>query len=92
VRDSGRQDARLETLANVAQTINTIHSLFLAHEEKFIVTPNYHVFEMYAAHGGGKSLRTVFTAPDIAAVKAGGPTFVYRFAPASVTRLRMSLV
>ena len=25
-------------------------------------------------------------------VKAGGPTFRYRFAPASVTRLRMSLV
>ncbi|HEX8140056.1 MAG TPA: hypothetical protein VF544_21015 [Pyrinomonadaceae bacterium] len=24
-------------------------------------------------------------------VKVGGPTFVYRFAPASVTRLRMSL-
>ena len=125
---------------------------------------------MYSAHGGGKSLRTLFTAPDIAAtvngrparlwglqgsaplhdkeviltvvnphhgrpleaevtlrgasvascrsrvltstdirahntfanpraleptdgeVKANGPTFVYRFAPASVTRLRMSLV
>lgn len=125
---------------------------------------------MYSAHGGGKSLRTLFTAPDIAAsvnakpvklwglqgsaslhdkelvltvvnprhnqaleteitvrgasvsscrsrvltstdirahntfanpraleptegeVKASGPAFIYRFAPASVTRLRMTLV
>jgi alpha-L-arabinofuranosidase len=30
--------------------------------------------------------------PTDGEVKAGGPTFVYRFAPASVTRLRMSLV
>jgi alpha-L-arabinofuranosidase len=30
--------------------------------------------------------------PTDGEVKAGGPTFVYRFAPASVTRLRISLV
>lgn len=30
--------------------------------------------------------------PTDAEVKAGGPTFVYRFAPASVTRLRMAPV
>ena len=30
--------------------------------------------------------------PTDGEVKAGGPTFHYRFAPASVTRLRMSLV
>ena len=29
--------------------------------------------------------------PTDGGVKAGGPTFVYRFAPASVTRLQMSL-
>jgi alpha-N-arabinofuranosidase len=50
-------------MANVAQLINTIHSLFLAYEDKFIVTPNFHVFEMYAAHQGGRSVRTMFSAP-----------------------------
>ena len=52
-------------MANVAQLINTIHSLFLAQEDKFIVTPNFHVFAMYAAHQGGKAVRTVFSAPTL---------------------------
>ena len=30
--------------------------------------------------------------PTDVEVKTGGPTFVHRFAPASVTRLRMTLV
>jgi alpha-N-arabinofuranosidase len=47
-------------MANVAQLINNLHSLFLASEDKFVATPNFHVFEMYAAHHGGRSLRTEF--------------------------------
>ncbi len=54
-------------MANVAQLINNIHTLFLAHEDRFTVTPNYHVFEMYSAHHRGKSLRTAFSTPDAAA-------------------------
>src|SRR5213076_2511457 len=50
-------------MANPAQLVNTIHSLFHAYEDKFIMTPNYHVFEMYGAHGGATSLRTEFVAP-----------------------------
>jgi alpha-N-arabinofuranosidase len=47
----------------VAQLVNCLQSLFLAHEDKFCVTPTYHVFDMYAAHQGAKSVRTVFAAP-----------------------------
>src|SRR2546428_11855846 len=43
--------------------VNTIHSLFLAYEDKFIATPNYHVFEMYSANQGGTSVCKVFSAP-----------------------------
>jgi alpha-N-arabinofuranosidase len=50
-------------MANVAQLINNLHSLFLASEDKFVATPNFHVFEMYAAHCGGRSLRTEFNVP-----------------------------
>jgi alpha-L-arabinofuranosidase len=39
--------------------------LYLAHEDRFVVTPVGHVFEMYAAHQGGTSLRTVFSAPAV---------------------------
>jgi alpha-N-arabinofuranosidase len=45
-------------MANIAQLVNCLQSLFMAHEDKFILTPTYHVFDMYAAHQGGQSLRT----------------------------------
>ncbi|MBN1359731.1 MAG: hypothetical protein JW993_04020 [Sedimentisphaerales bacterium] len=52
-------------MANIAQLVNNLQSLFLAHEDQFIVTPNYHVFEMYSAHQNGQSVRTVFSAPEV---------------------------
>jgi alpha-N-arabinofuranosidase len=52
-------------MANVAQLINNLHSLFLAHEDRFVVTPNFHVFEAYKAHQGGQSVRLVAAAPRI---------------------------
>ena len=52
-------------MANCAQLINCLNSLYLAHEDRFVVTPVGHVFEMYAAHQGGTSLRTIFSAPSV---------------------------
>jgi len=59
-------------MANVAQLINNLHSLFLAHEDRFVATPNFHVFELYAAHHGGQSLRTEFSVGNLGA-RAGKP-------------------
>ena len=52
-------------MANCAQLINCLNSLYLAHEDRFVVTPVGHVFAMYAAHQGGESVRTEFSAPTI---------------------------
>jgi alpha-L-arabinofuranosidase len=52
-------------MANCAQLINCLNSLYLAHEDQFVVTPVGRVFELYAAHQGGQSLRTVFNAPEV---------------------------
>jgi alpha-N-arabinofuranosidase len=52
-------------MANCAQLINCLNSLYLAHEDKFCVTPVGHVFEMYAAHQGGQGLRSSFSAPNV---------------------------
>lgn len=41
-------------MANVAQTVNCIHSLFLAMEDKYTRTPPYYVFEMYQPHKGAR--------------------------------------
>ena len=56
-----------------AQLINCLNSLYLAHEDKFCVTPVGHLFAMYAAHQGGKSLRTNFAAPEIQYDRDGKP-------------------
>ncbi len=52
-------------VACCAQLINCLNSLYLAHEDKFCVTPVGHVFAMYAAHQGGEGLRTVISSPEI---------------------------
>ena len=61
-------------MANVAQLINNLHSLFLAHEDKFVATPNFHVFEMYSEHYHGQSLRTVFNVPQVWDGAGGRPS------------------
>lgn len=37
-------------MANIAQTINVLQAMVLTDEEKMILTPTYHVFEMYKEH------------------------------------------
>jgi alpha-N-arabinofuranosidase len=60
-------------MANCAQLINCLNSLYLAHEDHFVVTPVGHVFAMYAGHQGGTSLRTVFLAPPVSYDRDGLP-------------------
>lgn len=71
--DTFQRHADKVVMANPAQLINTIHSLFLAYEDKFIVTPNYHVFEMYAAHQGAQAVRTEFISPRVSFTRANNP-------------------
>jgi len=59
--------------AACAQLINGINALFLAHEDKFTTTPNFNVFEMYAAHQGGMALRTEFSSPEVRYDRDGKP-------------------
>src|SRR5208282_2600748 len=61
-------------MANCAQLINCLNSLYLAHEDKFCVTPVGHVFGMYAAHQGGQAVRTIISAPNVQYARDGKPT------------------
>jgi alpha-N-arabinofuranosidase len=63
--DTFNRHADKVAMANVAQLVNCLHSLFFAHEDKFCVTPTYHVFALYASHQGAQSVRTEFSAPAI---------------------------
>lgn len=71
--DTFQRHADKVVMANPAQLINTIHSLFLAYEDKFVVTPNYHVFDMYAAHQGAQAVRTEFISPRVSFTRADKP-------------------
>lgn len=44
------QHAERVHMANIAQTINVLQALILTRNEKMILTPTYHVFDMYQAH------------------------------------------
>lgn len=37
-------------MANLAQTVNVLQALILTKDEKMVLTPTYHVFEMYKVH------------------------------------------
>jgi alpha-N-arabinofuranosidase len=61
-------------MANCAQLINCLNSLYLAHEDRFCVTPVGHVLAMYAAHQGGQGLRTIFSSPSVNYDRDGKPS------------------
>jgi len=69
--DTFNRNAEKVCMAANAQLVNNLNALFLAHQEHFIVTPNYFVFEMYASHQGGQNLRTLFSAPEVSYVRDG---------------------
>ena len=52
-------------MANLAQTVNCIHSLFLAREDKYTRTPPYYVFEMYQSHMGARSVPIAVRADEL---------------------------
>jgi len=37
-------------MANLAQTVNVLQAVILTHKEKIVLTPTYHVMEMYNVH------------------------------------------
>jgi alpha-N-arabinofuranosidase len=71
--DTFNRHADKVAMANVAQLVNCLHSLFLAHEEKFILTPTYHVFEMFMPHMGARAVRAEFNAPQVKYARNGSP-------------------
>lgn len=45
-------------MANLAQTINVLQALILTEEDKILLTPTYHVFDMYQVHQDATLLDT----------------------------------
>ncbi|WP_118084559.1 alpha-N-arabinofuranosidase [Sedimentisphaera cyanobacteriorum] len=45
-------------MANIAQTVNVLQAMILTKGEQMILTPTYHVFEMFKHHQGGELMDT----------------------------------
>jgi alpha-N-arabinofuranosidase len=57
--------SRKVVMANLAQTVNVLQSLFLTKGDKTIVTPTYHAFTLYKEHMGNRALRVEAESPII---------------------------
>ena len=51
-------------MANIAQMINVLQAMILTRGEKMIVTPTYHVFDLYQPHQGATRVPAHVSAPD----------------------------
>ena len=52
------------TMANIAQIVNVLQAVILTDKEKMLLTPTYHVFEMFKVHQGATSLPLDLKTPD----------------------------
>jgi alpha-N-arabinofuranosidase len=71
--DTFNRHADKVIMGNCAQLINCLNSLFLAHEDQYVRTPVYYVFDMYAAHQGALAVRAEFLAPPARYTRDGQP-------------------
>ncbi len=58
------QHADRVSMTAIAQMINVLQAMILTDKEKMILTPTYHVFEMYKVHQGATTLKLDLTSPD----------------------------
>ncbi|NSW90010.1 MAG: alpha-N-arabinofuranosidase [Firmicutes bacterium] len=50
-------------MANIAQTVNVLQAVILTEGEKIVLTPTYHVFNMYKVHQDAELLSLEFDSP-----------------------------
>lgn len=51
-------------MANIAQTVNVLQAMILTKDEKMLLTPTYHVFDMYKVHQDATRLPLQLMSPD----------------------------
>lgn len=51
-------------MANIAQTVNVLQAMILTENEKMVLTPTYHVFEMYKVHQDAVLLPVIMACSD----------------------------
>jgi alpha-N-arabinofuranosidase len=52
-------------MANIAQIVNVLQSMILTEEDRMLLTPTYHVFDLYQSHQGGTAVRLDVQSRDV---------------------------
>jgi alpha-N-arabinofuranosidase len=79
-------------MANIAQTINVLQAMILTDKEKMVLTPTYHVFEMYKVHQGATLIPVELNAPQYAMGPASVPSLHASASRDASGRLHLSIV
>lgn len=58
------QHCRRVQMTNIAQTVNVLQAMILTEGERMLLTPTYHVFEMFKVHQDASLLDTETTSAD----------------------------
>src|SRR4051812_40793936 len=76
--DIFHQHADRVQMAAIAQMVNVLQAVILTQGDKMVLTPTYHVFEMYKVHQGATSIPIELAAPE------------YRVGPSAIPALHAS--
>ena len=79
-------------MANLAQTINVLQAVLLTKEEKMILTPTYHVMEMYNVHQDAKLVPLTIKCNDYTLGNEKLPAVSASASKDSTGKLHISLV
>jgi alpha-N-arabinofuranosidase len=90
--DIFHQHADRVQMANIAQMVNVLQSVILTQGPKMVLTPTYHVFEMYKVHQGATSIPIEMTAPEYRVGDAAIPALHASASKDAAGRYHVSIV
>lgn len=76
-------------MANLAQAVNVLQCLIFTNDTSIVLTPTYHVFDMYSSHQDGRLIPLEISIPHVREKDGGAPMLS---ASASVSRNGDSLM
>jgi alpha-L-arabinofuranosidase len=79
-------------MANLAQMVNVLQAVILTDKERMILTPTYHVMEMYKVHQGARHVPVELTAPEYRRGAASVPSLHASASRDEAGRLHLSIV
>lgn len=79
-------------MAQLAQTVNVLQAVILTQKEKMILTPTYHVFDLYKVHQDAKMLPVKFASPNYVLDKESLPALNLSASQDSLGVVHISLV